>query len=67
MCVSPDVGLAAGLEQFLVLMDELGIERSIDLDSREVDVLVDSVNVQRLSNFPIELDRSVIEDIYKRI
>lgn len=67
MCASSSIEPVDGLEQFLVLMDELGIERGIDLDSREVDTLVDSVNVQRLSNFPIKLDRGVIEDIYKRI
>ena len=67
ICASDDVSLDAGLECFSKLMQELGMRECLVLSQSEIDILVSSVNLQRLGNFPIELSRDAVERIYNTV
>lgn len=49
------------------LIDELALETPVLRDESELDTLVSSVNVQRLSNNPIRLDSDDLRQIYRNI
>lgn len=60
----PEITVEQFMEMFnsLELMYPVSVTRDDDLD-----VLVDSVNIQRLSNNPITLDKNTIRQMYERI
>ena len=62
-CTKPEAGLVA-FEEFF---DGLGLDATVSGTMGDVDVLVSSVNLQRLSNFPIDLSREEIEMVYKQL
>jgi alcohol dehydrogenase class IV len=55
-------------EEFIALFDELDLDypASDDLE-RDIEVLADSVNVQRLSNSPVPFDREQLAAMYRNI
>lgn len=67
ICASEDASLDAGLECFSKLTQGLGMGERLLLSQNEINILVSSVNLQRLGNFPIELSRSTIERIYNTV
>ena len=56
-----------GLAAFERLFDSLGLESNVNGKCDDVDALVSSVNVQRLSNFPIELSSDDLEAVYRAV
>lgn len=56
------------VEEFINLFEELGLEYPVS-KNREADIqlLTNSVNLQRLKNNPFELDKSTIQKMYERI
>ena len=59
----PEDGLAA----FERLFESLAIDATVEGAPGDVDVLASSVNLQRLSNFPIELSKAEIREMYRQI
>ena len=60
-------GPADGLAAFDRLISDLRMERTVAGTRGDAEALACSVNVQRLSNFPISLSRDSLEDMYLRI
>ena len=56
-----------GLDAFGRFFGGLGLDATVTGKPGDVDMLVGSVNPQRLSNFPISLSRDTIESIYQTI
>lgn len=52
---------------FRGLMDELSMSRHIDASDEQLDLLAESVNLQRLKNNPVPLDTSAVRSLYERI
>lgn len=56
------------LDEFIKLFNELELNQPISNSRDEdLDVLVESVNPQRLGNNPVELDKETIRQMYERI
>ena len=56
------------VEEFIELFESLGLEHPQSKNKKaDVDILVRSVNIQRLDNNPIELDEEQIRAMYERI
>ena len=56
-----------GLAEFERLLGGLGIGTTVVGKPGDIDVLVSSVNVQRLSNFPLSLTPEIMGEIYSDI
>ena len=55
-------------DAFIALLNELGMEYPLSDDAeRDIAVLADSVNVQRLSNNPVPFDRDQLAAMYRNI
>ena len=67
MCGRSDAKPEDGLEAFESLFAKLDIAATVPGKPEDIDVLVSSVNVQRLSNFPATLTEVQIRGIYERI
>lgn len=67
LCEAPNAGPISGFECFQALIDELGIDRHLNLDSNEIIQCVDMVNIQRLKNFPIVIDRDTVMRVYTEL
>lgn len=55
------------IEQFYNLLEELGLNGSITHTEKDIDILVNSVNLERLSNNPVVLKKEMIREMYERI
>lgn len=56
------------VEKFIKLFDGLELAHPVSKDKgKDIEILVDSVNPQRLGNNPVELDRNTIKEMYERI
>lgn len=64
---TPNAGPISGFECFQALIDELGIDCHLNLDSNEIIQCVDMVNIQRLRNFPIVIDRDTVVRVYTEL
>lgn len=58
---------ADGLAAFERFTDMLDIDATMAGEPEDVEALVQSVNLQRLSNFPLKLERNDLERIYRSI
>lgn len=55
-------------DRFIAILEELGLEYPVSEDKeRDIEILADSVNVQRLSNSPVPFDRDQLADMYRNI
>lgn len=55
-------------DEFIGLIEELGMEKPASQTPEEdIEVLADSVNLQRLSNSPVAFDRGQLLDMYRNI
>ena len=55
-------------DEFVALIEELGMEYPVSGDvERDIDILTDSVNAQRLLNNPVTFDRDQLADMYRNI
>ena len=55
-------------EEFVSILEDFGMEYPVSGDKeRDVELLADSVNVQRLSNSPVQFDREQLADMYRNI
>lgn len=57
----------AAYHKYVKLYDALELHIEGQATKEQMDMLVDSVNVQRLSNHPVELTKDDLRDIYKQI
>lgn len=56
------------VEDFVELFDSLELAHPVSKDKeKDIETLVASVNLQRLGNNPVELDRNTIKEMYARI
>lgn len=55
------------VEEFNAIYFELGLRNKIEIDEEKMDILVNSVNITRLGNFPKKMDDNTISEIYKKI
>lgn len=56
------------LGEFISLFNQLSLEHPVsNFRDEDLDILVESVNPQRLSNNPVELDKETIRHMYERI
>ena len=55
------------VQKFKLLVKNFNLDNPKDTQTSNLKLLVDSVNVERLSNFPIALDKNTIASIYKKI
>lgn len=53
--------------EFKAIYSELELKDKIEISDEEMDILVNSVNATRLSNFPKKMDSDTIRAIYKKI
>ena len=67
MCGSGDVPFGAGLEIFERLYASLGLIPGPENPGDHLDELVASVNVERLSNFPVALSEDDLRSGYEQI
>ena len=67
MCGRADASPADGLVCFEALCDVMGIAPTIAGDPADLDLLADSVNVERLGNFPVTLGRDELWAAYAAI
>lgn len=56
-----------GIQAFENILNKLEITVKEKLNSEDLKILVDSVNIQRLKNNPVKLEKDDIEYIYKKI
>ena len=55
-------------EDYCSIWDELGLVRPEEKDPIKVaDLLTETVNVDRLGNFPVKLDKNILHKMYERI
>lgn len=54
----------AAYERFITMAEQLGL-RDITVEQKDIQLLAESVNLERLGNFPIELSQSDIYAIYE--
>ena len=64
--IDDDAGITR--DEFIALIDELGMEYPVSDDkAADIEVLADSVNLQRLSNSPVAFDREQLIEMYRNI
>ncbi|MBQ6773947.1 MAG: iron-containing alcohol dehydrogenase [Synergistaceae bacterium] len=61
-CKSPE----EAAEKFCAIFDKLGLEPP-RASSHDIEILAESVNPERLKNFPAELDKITIKNLYQEI
>ncbi len=54
-------------EEFIKIFNFLDLENKLKISDKEMQILVDSVNIVRLNNFPLKLNKEEIFQIYKLI
>ena len=57
---------SSAAESFGTLVDSLGLSAPKAADG-DIDILVSSVNAERLKNHPVQLDSDTIRALYKKI
>ena len=67
LCEASNAGPISGLERFQALIDELGIDCQLNLGSNEIIQCADMVNIQRLRNFPVAIDRDTVLRVYMEL
>lgn len=67
MCDNDGATAEEGLSCFERLCDALGIEPTIRGDHGDLDTLVESVNVERLGNYPVSIDGDELRRAYANI
>ena len=67
MCGREDACPEEGLRAFEALFADLEMPAMVEATPEGLDTLVASVNLQRLSNFPVELTQAQIRTIYEGI
>lgn len=55
------------LNEFKDIFEFMGINKKLNASDTELANLVESVNIERLSNFPLKLDKDTIKNIYNKL
>lgn len=55
------------LEEFNEIFSYLNLDKKISISDDELSILVDNVNPTRLANYPYQLDKEMIKQIYQNI
>ena len=55
------------LNEFKDIFEFMGINKKLNASDTELANLVESVNIERLSNFPLKLDKRTIKNIYNKL
>ncbi|MCH5165432.1 MAG: iron-containing alcohol dehydrogenase [Clostridiales bacterium] len=53
--------------EFNEIYNDLGLDSALDISEEQMDILVSSVNLLRLGNFPLKLSKDDIRGLYMRI
>lgn len=57
----------SGIDFMLNIMNELLLDIKVISNEEDIDVLVDAVNIERLGNNPVELDKEALAEIYSKL
>ncbi|MEL7556162.1 MAG: phosphonoacetaldehyde reductase [bacterium] len=55
------------IDWFLFLLEKLELSNPVSNDVNDINVLVSSVNIERLKNNPVELNEAELRELYKKI
>jgi len=58
---------ASAIAWFLNVIDKMELEYPVQNKQEELEILVSSVNVERLSNFPVQLEAKDLREMYQEI